>query len=398
MKPDRSWSKEIPWVTLVIIGINVALSITTYLVRGGFEYAVENYGLIPAQFNLDTPEQHIGKLFTAPFFHASFLHLAINMFLLYLFGRDVERVIGRLEYALFYLGACLSASLMHTVVITLTLPQHYEESTVVGASGAVAGLMGLFVVRFYRRVFTFLGTEIPAVLIIMIWFITQMLFGILGLYYSSLMIVSLRNVSYWSHLGGFFFGLLVGSVANIALQGETEHLLDEVNRLHNSGKLLEAAQKCEHILSYNPNNAPARAELGRLWALLEEDDQSIPAYQSAVELFILQGREDDALATYEEMKRFWPQVSLSTSIRYRLACFLEETGQYDQAISAFSKIAETDGGSVEAQMSLIKTVHVLKNHMDDDEGARSAVARFEAAYPDSGWKNFVAREFKGPEV
>ena len=376
--------QRVPFVTIGIIVINC---LATYLARRDIQFYdtyVLVYGLVPDQFR-------VGRLLTSTFIHDGYAHLALNMSMLYLFGREVERAMGRLEYVMFYIGACFAASILHVAIaLWAMMPAYYAGRAMVGASGAVAGVMGIYAVRFHRRVFTFLGMEIPAILLIMTWLILQLALGIAGLYRDELLGFGLKQVGYWSHLGGFGFGIAVALMANMALQGEREYLVREARRHDSEGNLLEAIRNHEELLKYDPDNADSHAEIARLWALLDEKQDSLRYYQVAIELLISQGREGRALDVAEEMRRFWPASRLSPLTRFRLATYLEEDGQTRRAIEAFRRIAETDPESAEAQMSLVKIGQLELTALNDPRAAADTLSGFLDRYPASEWRNFAA--------
>jgi len=378
--------QRLPLVTLTIIAINVIVYIVAYREAVGVTdpelSPAHIYGLIPSHLR-------IGKMVTANFIHLGLVHLVVNMGLLYLFGRDVERAMGKLEYCIFYIGACFAASILHIAIVFATLPQNYADMPVVGASGSVAGVVAIYAVRYHRKVLNFFGLELPALFVILCWLITQLMLGILGLYRDNILGLGLKEVSYWSHLGGFTFGIIAALATNMALQGEREHLISEANRHYDNGNILEATQRYESLLKYDPDNAFAHAELGRLWAILEEEDQSLPYYQMAIELYISQGEEGEALARADEMKRFWPNAIVAAPNRFRFACYLEETGRTEQAIRAFRKLAEEEPGSVEAQMALLKIGQFQLSFQHDPKSAATTLSSFLERYPNSEWRKFA---------
>ncbi len=371
--------EAIPIVTYGIILINVAAYL---LSRGDLHHAVLNYGLIPSEIR-------IGRLFICNFLHDGPVHLALNMLQLYLFGRRIERVTGKLEYCMFYIGACFAASLLHVGIVYATLPPYYATRAIVGASGAVAGVMGVYAVRFHRENLRIDRAQIPALLVIMVFMLVQLILGILGLYRDNLLGFNLRHVAYWSHLGGFGFGVAVALLGNMALQGEREYLTANADASESEDNLLEAAREYELLLTYDPDNAFAYAQLGRIWALLREESQSLPYYNTAIDLFSHQGREEEALEVSEQMTQFWKSASLSPDVRFRLATYLDESGQPRKAEMEFRRIADLFPESPEAQMSLLKVGVIRLTEMNDPAGAVSTLTSFLNCYPDSEWRKFA---------
>ncbi len=376
---------RIPWITIGIIVVNTLLAVVTRQDMLFYsEVCAKVYGLMPSDFRP-------GSLLTSAFLHDGFVHLAINMILLYCFGSQVERVMGRLEYMIFYLASCFVASLAHVAIVYASMPDYYLTRAVVGASGAVAAIMGVYAVRFHRRVFNLAGVEIPALLIIMGWLVLQLALGILSLYQDNILGLGLKQVGYWSHLGGFAFGVIVALIANMAVTGEREYLNEQAEANCEAGNLLEAIQNHQTILEYEPANADSHAETARLWALLDEKDDSLRFYQMAIQLFVSQGLEDRALQVAEEMAVFWPGSKLSATARFRLATYLEETGDTERALEEFQSITDDEPDSVEAQMSLLKVAELELNDLGRPQAAEMRLRQFIERYPTSEWLRF-ARE------
>lgn len=377
--------KRLPLLTLSIIGINVIVYLMIFRDSSpGFpDYSPARlYGLVPSHLR-------VGKMLTSNFVHASLGHLIVNMGMLYIFGRDVERAMGKLEYTMFYIGACFASSILHAAMVFAALPLYYANQPVVGASGAVAGVVAIYAVRYHRKIFDFFGFYVPSLLVIAVWLVMQLLLAVVGLYRDNILGLGLKQVSYWSHLGGFTFGIITALASNMALAGEREHLIAEAERLYDNGSILEATQRYESLIKCDPDNAFAHAELGRFWAILEEEDQSLPYYQMAVELYISQGHEAEALARADEMKRFWPKAAIASPTRFRFASYLEESGHTERAIYALRKLAEDDPDSIEAEMALLKIGQLQLSFRHDSAAAISTIQGFLYRYPSSEWRGFA---------
>jgi membrane associated rhomboid family serine protease len=141
---------------------------------------------------------------TSMFLHSSPLHLAGNMLFLWIFGDNVEDYLGHFEYLLFYVVCGVGAGLAHTLInLHSTLPA-------LGASGAISGVMGAYLVlyphsRVLTLIFIFL-VPVPAIIILGWWFILQFLAGV-----ESLGKLSSGGVAWWAHIGGFLLGMFLVS-------------------------------------------------------------------------------------------------------------------------------------------------------------------------------------------
>jgi membrane associated rhomboid family serine protease len=170
------------------------------------------FGLIPARIAhpdwaelAGYPAQGGVTLITHMFLHAGWLHYLLNMWMLWIFGDNVEDVMGPVRFLLFYLLCGLGAILAHLFFnINSTLP-------VVGASGAIAGVMGAYLLLYpYARVVTFVPIfflpfffEVPAIVFLGIWFLIQI---ISGLFFLALQGLG-GGIAWWAHIGGFVIGM-----------------------------------------------------------------------------------------------------------------------------------------------------------------------------------------------
>ncbi|MGH9782329.1 MAG: rhomboid family intramembrane serine protease, partial [Candidatus Acidiferrales bacterium] len=172
------------------------------------------YSMIPARTQLAlahsqyTLAQGLVPLFTSMFLHGGWLHIIGNMWFLWLFGPNVEDRLGHLPYLGFYLVCGLGAGIAQTLFsLGSTIPG-------LGASGAIAGVLGAYVIFFpSSRILTLVTlffwwffARLPAVLFIGLWFAVQFLSGI-----SSLGSAQMGGVAWWAHVGGFLLGMLLVS-------------------------------------------------------------------------------------------------------------------------------------------------------------------------------------------
>jgi membrane associated rhomboid family serine protease len=150
-------------------------------------------------------------LFTSMFMHGGFLHIAGNMLFLWVFGNNIEDRLGRVKYLLFYLLAGLIAVYSQALIDTAS------TAPTIGASGAIAGVLGAYAVLFpAARVLTLVFiiffvtiVEIPALILLALWFILQF---IPALGQVAVETGGGQGVAYFAHVGGFIFGLAVAAV------------------------------------------------------------------------------------------------------------------------------------------------------------------------------------------
>jgi membrane associated rhomboid family serine protease len=194
--------RHFPVITTAIIIVNAFVFV---LELSGGEAFVRQWSEIPADI---VAGHHWITILTAMFMHAGWMHIIGNMVFLWAFGPEVEDAMGPLKYLAFYLLSGLAASLAQTALMPASIIPN------LGASGAIAGVMGAFLVTYPRdriRTLLFLGfffrtAFIPAVLLIGLWFAIQ-LFSQVG---SVAAVQSGGGVAYAAHVGGFIFGAVTG--------------------------------------------------------------------------------------------------------------------------------------------------------------------------------------------
>jgi hypothetical protein len=208
---DENPSRSIPVVTRSLIALN-CLAFLFELTLGpdlrGFMFA---WGLVPERVTLALrygEEPWSGPalaLLTSMFLHGGWLHLLGNMWYLAIFGDNVEDRLGRLRFLLFYLAAGCWAGAVHT------LANPHSRLPTVGASGAIAAVLGAYAVSFPRaRVLTLVPffpflqiLALPALLVLGFWFVYQFFSGALALAWGGG-----GGIAWWAHIGGFLFGMV----------------------------------------------------------------------------------------------------------------------------------------------------------------------------------------------
>lgn len=211
---DANPSRHAPLVTVALIGVNcLAFFYELTLGEQGLERLVFTLGMIPSRVTAFPTQPDIGigdaflPLLTSMFLHGGWLHLIGNMWFLWIFGDNIEDRLGRLRFLLFYLLCGLGAGLAHTAFnLGSNIPT-------IGASGAVAGVLGGYLLLFPgARVLTLVPIgfvfllELPAYLILVYWFVIQIFSGAISL---GLNRGEVGGVAWWAHVGGFVIGLVL---------------------------------------------------------------------------------------------------------------------------------------------------------------------------------------------
>ena len=197
---DTQPSYTFPFVTVAIIVLNVAAFLYEFSMDPyELNFFIAHYGVIPTRFQWT-------DVLTSIFLHGGWMHLIGNMWFLWIYGDNVEDILGHSQYLLFYLLCGLAATMVHIAF------NADSRVPTIGASGAIAGVMGAYVVKFpHSRITTlvpitiFLTTvDIPAYFILLYWFVIQFFSGVGSVGHSHL---SQGGVAWFAHVGGFLAGV-----------------------------------------------------------------------------------------------------------------------------------------------------------------------------------------------
>lgn len=190
----------VPYVTYALVGLNAAMFLLQMAAPQGFTTV---FAIIPKMASLDFGHYSL-TLLTSMFLHGGITHLGGNMLYLWIFADNVEGILGHVKFIIFYLAAGLAAGIVQTLVDpSSTIP-------IVGASGAIAGVLAAYMILFpHARVHTFLflffyftTIRIPAVYVLGLWFLMQLTNGL-----SVLGVDTTGGVAWFAHIGGFVAGL-----------------------------------------------------------------------------------------------------------------------------------------------------------------------------------------------
>ena len=200
---DNTARRIVPVVTYVLIAINVVVFLLE--LQNGDPF-IKEWAFVPARFSQE-PTADLTTVFTAMFMHGSWLHLGGNMLYLCIFGDNVEDRFGHLKFLVFYFAAGIAA----TFAQYAAMPGSNVPN--VGASGAIAGVLGAYILMFpHARVNVLLGRQVvamPALIVLGFWIVLQLFSGVGQIAYTD---ADVGGVAYMAHVGGFVAGFLMAFV------------------------------------------------------------------------------------------------------------------------------------------------------------------------------------------
>ncbi|MBI4789408.1 MAG: rhomboid family intramembrane serine protease [Chloroflexi bacterium] len=210
---DANPTRRLPITNWTLIAINVIVFIFEISLRPRqLDALIQTWGVIPGNVFLaladpiEAPLSIWATLVTSQFLHAGWAHIIGNMLFLWVFGDNIEEVLGHLGYLVFYLVSGIAAGIVQVVVSgPIPIPA-------IGASGAIAGVLGAYIVLYpWARIsilfplfILFWTIEVPAIIVIGWWFIQQFFYGV-GVLSSA----AASGIAIWAHIGGFVAGLVL---------------------------------------------------------------------------------------------------------------------------------------------------------------------------------------------
>lgn len=202
---DTLRSRRFPLVNWLIIALNVLVFLyENSLSPTALDRLTTVWGLVPANLMAHPASAWI-TIFTSMFLQGGWFHILSNMWVLFIFGDNIEDRLGHAGYLVFYLLSGIAAGLLQSFVL------QGSRVPMIGASGAIAGVLGAYLVLYPRAriaslvpiLFIFTIIEIPATLFLLFWFVSQLFSGWLAIGGSAG-----SGVAWWAHVGGFLFGVV----------------------------------------------------------------------------------------------------------------------------------------------------------------------------------------------
>jgi membrane associated rhomboid family serine protease len=208
---DENPTRITPYFTYGLIGMNVLVFLhEVSLSNAQLSQFFRLYAVVPQELTTNFAIEWT-TLFTSQFLHGGWWHLISNMVFLWVFGNNIEDRLGHFKYLIFYLACGALAALCQWFI------GMYSDIPSLGASGAISGVLGAYLIRFpHARITTlvFLGffvttISVPALVVIGLFFVQNIISGLASLQAAANMSVQTGGVAYWAHIGGFVFGLML---------------------------------------------------------------------------------------------------------------------------------------------------------------------------------------------
>ncbi len=361
----------IPYVSYTLAGLNVAIYLACVAMGADLYERVVYWGGVVAG------DLRLHSLLTMHFIHdaPSPMHVAGNMLFLLLFGRHVEDVMGRVWFVLLYIFGGVAAAMIQTLSVFL-FDRGGMDAPLIGASGAIAALMGVFAVRFYRtkiKVFWMVGiwpifgragvwrpTSLLALGLWGGWELVQALFA-LGVPD----VQEAGGVAHWAHLGGLAFGAVIAVGAGMHRQAQEMYTLKDAYELFRNGQMKRSADCFTELLREAPDDPNMRHKLAVALELTQHKARALPQYAKAIELYSGRGNVADAARVFRRVGRDpWIAQHLDAEVSWLVADYLAEQGETQEAVAAFAALAQAQPGKPPAENAAVRCGDLLLTRLN----------------------------------
>ena len=379
-RPWASWGLALTLTVVFVLSLPLASTNDVEWFRGVYRPAVINYW----------------SPLTAVFLHGSWMHLAGNLLYLMVFAPALEGALGRVGLLLVFAGTGYLGNLTQGAWVLHTAPEN-ALAGVVGASGAISGLLGLFLLRFptarlrlaYWAFLPLQGInrtgvrELPAVVGLLLWVSMQVIF--------SLVQGNGGGTAYGAHLGGLAAGLLLAVSLGLPRRAATEVHLLRARRHLREGRPLAAIGHLERYLQRAPHDVEAWLELARALRVGGDRAHATRVYRRVVEPMTRTSTER-ATEVYLEARRADPTFHLPSEQQRKIAHWLEKTGRWKEAVTAHLDQARFHRDDPASVHSLARAATLLTTRLRDGRGAREVLEDARRRFPEHPLRDWIEGE------
>ncbi|UCH34893.1 MAG: rhomboid family intramembrane serine protease [Armatimonadota bacterium] len=386
--------KRVPYATYTLIALNILSYLGLHILSGpeNVTAAQMQFGFVPSQGNWYS-------LITSMFVHLNVWHVFTNLLFLWVFGALIEDALGVTLFLTLLFGSQVGAQLVHAGVAT-GFGSANVAKPVIGASGAVAGLLGLAAVRFYRTrlriaywVVVKAGViEVAAWVFIALWAGYEMCTGILSVAAERAGVRGADPVAHWAHLGGFAFGIVGALMLRLRAEGQREYFLEELRRDPLSVSGYDVIGELHRLAQEDADVPEVHHALAKQYVLERKYELAGHSYLRAVDRYLNAANRTGAAEAYEELTGCFPECLLNLRNQFGVALALEQEGRYGMAVHVFDQLAEAYPKSEEAQTSLMRAATLCVEQLADIQSALGYLERLAADYPEGRWHDYARRQ------
>ncbi len=375
--------KNTPLATLSLLFVNGFIFAFSSNVKYETEFWITHYLMnIPG-------EQYPWQLITSMFLHSDLFHILFNSLYLLVFGPFVEDKTGWKVYLFLYFLTGIAANLVHGLMAAFFMREELFIPSL-GASGAITGIMGVYLYRCYYSKIKLLISfgfptriQIPAVIILSIWFLQDFGGGIdsiRGIY---------KNVAFWAHVGGFAAGFGACKYLHYEIPARKERLeFVSESTLGKYGGYGEGIEACEELLKNDPDNPRLHLDLARVKSRWRASFEGKNHYEQAIKLLFERNPERAREIFVEYWKKYLSV--LDTKQQLRLSLLLSEGGQFDFSAQTLQILIDSHQPlNYYMEQAHLNLARIYKERLKRNDLALYVYQKFVERFPESEHVEFA---------
>lgn len=381
---------RVPYATLGLLALLTAIYAASTHLRTVVTVDWWSYVYRPAQLSLLTP-------LTACFLHGSWMHLLGNLVYLWVFAPALEKGLGRWGVLLVFVATGYLSNLAQGAV-TLAWTPHRQWESVVGASGAISGMLGWFLLRYpYARIklayWAFLplqginrtGTTYLHVSVgILLWLLLQLVFAwVAG---------GSGSTAYGAHIGGLLAGLVLGLSVGQVQKGSVEHMLVKADRCRRAGNVLGAIGWLERYLRRRRDDEAAWLAYARQLATARRSGAAHRVYRELLGQRLAAGDLGDAAEIYLEARRGSSVFVATPDDQKKIAFWLEKSTRFAEAVTAYLDLARFYPEHSHREHALARASSLLVTRLKDRREGLAILDEALEGCSDDIWRPLLERE------
>lgn len=338
---------------------------------------------------------------TAIFMHAGWLHLLGNLVYLHVFAPPLEERLGRPRFLLYFLIMGVGGNIAHGLVSAFGWLGQGGVG-VLGASGAIAGLLGMSLVRLYDAkvqigwwVLAPLAgqnragrTPVPMAAAVLLWVVLQVIQTLAATEAGT-------TTSFAAHFGGFATGLFLALALGYAGPARAEAAWYRAERYLLAGQFHAADGAWEEYLQHAPGDQEALLQRARVRQGLGRAMDAADLYRSVFASRVADGDASGALAVYDEARRGPGEALFEPGQLARVAYYFEKQGNHEAALDAYRSLFTNHPDHPDGHRALVRAIVLCRGKVADPAAARHFLEEARRCLPAGGWRDYLAEEFSG---
>ena len=385
IRTDKEITK-IPFITYGIIFLNIFIFISTLQASEAELHAINlNLGFVLSDFSWYT-------LITYAFLHSGLSHLAGNMFLLWITGTVLETAIGRKQFLMLYLGSAILGALLFAVTTFYWSAPNEYGIPLIGASGAISGVIGFAAFRYYYINVQTIFAPIPLLVWMPFW--AYALYFLLKELLLGFFDTSGSNVAHFAHLGGLALGISLGIIMRSYRDGLRDHVIEEAAEKAPNTNTKEFNETVTSLIKENPDDPELLMTDAGLKVASGDNESAVKLFTRALNLSLRQGMYENAINCFENILVINPDTIFPPKIYLAMYTLYEKNNNLPSMNGIFELMMSRFSHTPEAESMLMKFAKYYAEIEDYEERAVSYYEYFIKHYPNSAYMNIATEELK----